>query len=208
MTPRFRAVRADRLLTALLLGSLAACSAGRQGASGESGKGPPQAPSASPTPEPTPAIPTPPPTIAPTPARPQTPPQRLTEAQLNASEPYSGPMPIEPDKTPSEPSVSVNGKPFPTPPSFAPRLPPPLRTFYAMPSVAEEGDGSEARPWKDLQAALCALSPGDRLIVKPGVFLGSFEVSGPCRDGTEEAPIQVVMKGAILRPSSERPALT
>ena len=208
MTRReIQAVRAVRLCAALLLGSLLACSAARQ-APGDSERRPPPEPSAASRPEPTQTIPPPPPTPAPTPTRPQTPPQRLTEAQLNASEPYSGPMPIEPDKTPSEPFVSVNGKPFPPPAVFALSLPAPRRTFYASPALAEEGDGSEARPWKDLQAALCALSPGDRLIVKPGVFAGSYEVSGSCRDGTEEAPIQVVMRGAILRPASEKPALT
>ena len=137
-----------------------------------------------------------------------TPERRLTEAELNATEPFSGPMPIEPDKASTEPGALLDGRPFPAPHPFESRLPKARRTRFVAGAAPAGGDGSEAKPWNDLHLALRALEPGDRLVVKAGVFPGRFRVDERCRDGTREAPIQVSFEGAILQPTTAEAALT
>lgn len=108
----------------------------------------------------------------------------------------------------SNPFVMLDGKPFPAAHPFEAKLPKPRRVLYVVGASPKRGDGSEARPWNDLQAALEALEPGDRLVVKAGAFPGSFRIDGHCREGTSQAPIQVSFDGAILQPVTEEAALT
>ena len=115
---------------------------------------------------------------------------------------------VEGDKLPIDISVLLDGKPFPDNPEFKPPLPAPRRVFHVSAEAPTEGDGSEARPWKDFQAALCRLAPGDRLTVAPGAYPGSFRIGGPCKDGTKEAPIHVFARGAVINnPVKGQPAL-
>ena len=144
-------------------------------------------------------------------ARPAPPPDARrppTEAELNSSEPGSGPTPIEPDKMGNDPFVMLDGKPFPAAHPFEAKLPKPRRILYVAGAGPARGDGSEGRPWSDLQAALETLAPGDRLVVKAGAFPGSFRIGERCREGTSQAPIQVFFEGAILQPVTEEAALT
>jgi hypothetical protein len=66
------------------------------------------------------------------------------------------------------------------------------RTLYVNAKGPPNGDGSsEEQPLTDLQAALCALEPGDRLVIWDGDFRGPFSIGADCSDGTAEAPIEV-----------------
>ena len=117
------------------------------------------------------------------------------------------PTPVPPSR-PAPQALLLNGQPFPQVKAFPVKLPRPVRTLYVA-GVAEDGDGSEKRPWNDLQKALCALSPGDRLRIQPGIYKGAFAVDGDCRDGTRRAPIQVLFDGqARLVPDSDRAVLS
>jgi hypothetical protein len=143
------------------------------------------------------------------PAGPGAPPERrLTEAELNATEPFSGPMPIEPDKTSTEPGALLDGRSFPAPHPLESPLPAAKRTRFVAGAAPSGGDGSEGKPWNDLHVALRALAPGDRLVVKAGVFPGRFRVDERCRDGTRDAPIEVLFEGAILQPTTAEAALS
>jgi hypothetical protein len=102
----------------------------------------------------------------------------------------------------------LNGKPFPEVRPFVAKVPEPRRTLFVA-AGAENGDGSEAHPWGDLQASLCALEPGDRLRVRAGKYPGSFQIDTPCRDGSAQAPIQVFFDGkATLLARGESSPLT
>lgn len=103
-------------------------------------------------------------------------------------------------------ALLLDGKPFPQVTPFAAQFPTPKRAFFVAAS-GPAGDGSESRPWNNLQTALCALSPGDRLRVKKGAYTGEFRIADACRDGTAEAPIQVFFEGATLKSSSDGSAL-
>ena len=106
------------------------------------------------------------------------------------------------------PAVLLNGKPFPPVSPRAVKLPEPERTLFVS-AGKENGDGSEQHPWNDLQAALCALGPGDRLRVRVGTYAGGLRVDEPCRDGTPENPIQVIFDGkARVAPGHRGAALT
>ncbi|MBM65313.1 MAG: hypothetical protein CMH55_03650 [Myxococcales bacterium] len=87
----------------------------------------------------------------------------------------------------------------------SPTLPEPLRTRYADPAGVPGGIGTEEAPFEDLQVALRALEPGDRLVVKKGVFRGHFAVDDLCQRGEEDAPIQVIAEpGATLTPGDDQ----
>jgi nitrous oxidase accessory protein NosD len=101
----------------------------------------------------------------------------------------------------------LDGKPFPAKPVFEPVLPKPGRTFFVSPAGPAAGNGGEKRPWKELQAALKSLRPGDRLVLLPGEYLGPFRVDETCRDGTAEAPIQVIGRERAVLRSFERSAV-
>jgi Right handed beta helix region len=109
---------------------------------------------------------------------------------------------------PVEPEVSLDGAPFPPIERHETRFPAPRRTFHAGAAAAVPGDGSAERPWTDLQAALCRLEPGDRLVVAPGQYTGPFRIAGSCRDGTPDAPIQLFAQDAFLRPGTAGDVLT
>ena len=109
---------------------------------------------------------------------------------------------------PSEPEVRLDGQPFPAAAPHDPRFPEPRRTFHVDSEGAAPGDGSAERPWTDLQAALCRLEPGDRLIVAPREYTGSFRIGAGCRDGTGDAPIQLFAPDAFLLPGRDGDVLT
>jgi len=122
------------------------------------------------------------------------------------------PIPPTPVPTPTSLTVSqpdfVSGRPFPPVTPRASTLPAEKRTVFVA-AEAPPGDGSEAHPWNDLQAAFRALSPGDRLRVRAGRYAGTFRVDESCREGTKNAPIQVVFDGkAVLESASEGFVLT
>ena len=58
------------------------------------------------------------------------------------------------------------------------------------------------RPWRDLAAALRALSPGDRVVVGEGEYPDPVRIDQSCRDGTADAPITVVFEKAEMKPSN------
>jgi hypothetical protein len=108
---------------------------------------------------------------------------------------------------PVEQALLLEGRPFPPAHPRAFRPPDPKRTFFAA-AGGEAGDGSEARPWNDLQAALARLAPGDRLRVRAGSYAATVSIEEGCADGTERAPIQLVFDGkAVLAPPDGKPAL-
>jgi hypothetical protein len=137
----------------------------------------------------------------------------LAAAALLRAEPPDRPRPTPVPGAPLpyellgvEQAVLLDGKPFPLRSAFPAAPPAPRRTLYAKPS-GTGGDGSEARPWADLQAALAALVPGDRLVLLPGIYTGAFRVDSTCRNGKSNAWIQVLARKATLRSSGDIPAL-
>ncbi len=113
-----------------------------------------------------------------------------------------------PPSPPVGQAVLLNGKPFPPASRFEVKLPAPRRTFFAA-AGNESGDGSANHPWNDLQAALCALGPGDRLRVGGGKYPGGLRLAEACRDGEQNDPVQVVFDGkAKIGPGGEAAALT
>ena len=120
---------------------------------------------------------------------------------------------VTPNARPAIPlrqAVLLNGKPFPPVTRFTARVPEPVRVVFVSASVVEKnGDGTSQHPWNDLQAALAALSPGDRLRVLPGVYTGAFAIDERCKDGSAQRPIQVFFDGkASLAPRGDGAALT
>jgi len=109
---------------------------------------------------------------------------------------------------PSEPEVRLDGQPFPAAAPHDPRFPEPRRTFHVDAEGAAPGDGSAERPWTDLQAALCRLEPGDRLMVAPREYTGPFHIGAGCRDGNADAPIQLFAPDAFLLPGRSGDVLT
>ena len=106
-------------------------------------------------------------------------------------------------------AVLLDGAPFPERQPYDPKFPE-ARSGCASPRPRRPapGDGSLEHPWKDLQQALCALEPGDRLVVASGIYTGSFRVAGTCRSGTAEAPIQVFARHAFLKSGGSGDVLT
>ena len=88
----------------------------------------------------------------------------LTGALAVSAAAPGGPGKVKPTLPPVGSAVLLAGRPFPRIVPFEGELPEPRRTLFVAPGK-EAGDGSEAHPWNDLQAALCALGPGDRLRV-------------------------------------------
>jgi hypothetical protein len=131
------------------------------------------------------------------------PPQQSEEEERRRANP-----PSEPAKLAVDPSVFLDGQPFPEKHLYDPKVPDARRTFYVTAEAGPEGDGSAARPWRSLQPSLCRLQPGDRLVLLAGIYDGSFSVGGSCRDGTAEAPIQVWAHHSFLKPVGDAPVLT
>jgi hypothetical protein len=131
------------------------------------------------------------------------PPQQSAEEEARTSN-----QPAEPELLHGEPAVLLDGKPFPERIPYEPALPKPRRIRYAAADAKDAGDGTLEHPWKDLQVALCALEPGDRLVVAAGIYAGSFRIGGPCRSGTAEDPIQVFARHAFLKSSGSGDVLT
>ncbi len=109
---------------------------------------------------------------------------------------------------PASQALLVSGKSFPPVVPFSDDLPGPRRTFFVAPGK-DNGDGSEGRPWNDLQSALCALEPGDRLRVRSGEYAGPIRVDAPCHDGSDRRPIRVLFeKNAKVKPGEGAAAFT
>lgn len=122
------------------------------------------------------------------------PPQQSEEEEEKKSN-----SPVEPNLLHGEPAVLLDGASFPERSNYDPHFPQARRMRYVSVDATVSGDGSAEHPWKDLQDALCRLEPGDRLVIASGIYAGSFHVSGACRSGTAEAPIQVFARHAFLK---------
>jgi len=120
----------------------------------------------------------------------------LTAAVMRANPaPTPVPTPVVPFRVPEFPLAQLlGGKPFPAVAPFAPVLARPDRTLYVS-ARAKDGDGSKARPWGDLQAALREVEPGDQLRVGPGDYAGPLRIDEKCREGSGRRTIQVVFDG-------------
>jgi hypothetical protein len=105
---------------------------------------------------------------------------------------------VEADRLRADPLVFLDGEHFPNLEERKTRFGPAQRTFFAAADAAAEGDGSETKPWKDVQKALCRLRPGDRLVMQPGVYSGRIVIAEGCADGSPGAPIQVFGQEAFL----------
>ncbi len=112
--------------------------------------------------------------------------------------PQGAPASDEAQKLRADPSILLDGNPFPALAEVETAFPVPRRILYVSAEAKEEGDGSEARPWKDLARAVCRLEPGDRLVILPGPYTAALSISDGCRAGTAEAPIQVFGEEAFL----------
>ncbi len=105
--------------------------------------------------------------------------------------PIPVPTPVAPLRVhPVPQAVLLGGQPFPAVAPFRVALAKPDRTVFVA-AGAKDGDGSKARPWGDLQAALRALGPGDLLEVGPGDYAGPVRIDESCRDGTPGRPVRV-----------------
>lgn len=121
-------------------------------------------------------------------------------ARAGAAPPSAGGIAIEP-------AVTLGGKPFPEVAPYVSALQPPRRIRFVA-AAPENGDGSEARPWNNLQAALCDLVPGDRLDVRSGTYPGGLRIDGSCRNGKAGAMIQVFFgPKTIVEAARDAPAL-
>lgn len=114
----------------------------------------------------------------------------------------------EAEKLRVDPTITLDGKPFPDLEESPVRFAEPRRLLYVSADATVEGDGSEARPWKELQPALCRLEPGDRLVLLPGVYLGAVRVGESCKPGRADAPIQVFGEEAFFHAAEGAYALT
>lgn len=114
----------------------------------------------------------------------------------------------EAEKLRVDPSVFLDGKPFPEMGETETRFAEPRRIFYASADAKTEGDGSAGRPWKELAPALCRLGPGDRLVLLPGNYAGSVEIGKACRPGRSDAPIQVFGEEAFFHAAENSWAIT
>lgn len=107
------------------------------------------------------------------------------------------------------PPVLLEGKPFPAQSDHTVELASPRRTFFVTAGQRRGGNGTRAKPWTDLQAALRALRPGDRLVVGAGSYPGAFRVDESCKDGEPNLSIQIVGEGSpVLGPATGSPVLT
>ncbi|MDQ6894576.1 MAG: right-handed parallel beta-helix repeat-containing protein [Acidobacteriota bacterium] len=124
----------------------------------------------------------------------------LAAASACRTGPKAAPAPPPPPRISQ--AVLLDGRPFPRRPGFSVEPPPALRTFHVSGNAGPGGDGSAERPWRDLAAALHALSSGDRLIVGEGEYTEVVRVDQSCRDGTAKAPITVIFEKAEIHPSN------
>ena len=132
--------------------------------------------------------------------------------QFNASRSKAGIVPLD-----IRPIQGIN--PQADGPGDAPRItvpgtPAPGQTHYVWARAKPHGDGSWKRPFNDLQESLCALQPGDRLLVMGTRYEGPFEIGKDCSDGTEAMPIEVyfaddaLVHNPVVREATELPVLT
>jgi len=142
----------------------------------------------------------------PTPPQPESkfpPPQQSAEEEEREANKAN-----EPDLLHVQPSILLDGAPFPKKITYEPGLVEAKRLRYVSADAAAGGDGSADHPWNNLQEALCQLIPGDRLLLTPAVYEGSFRIGSSCHGGTADAPIQVFARHAFLKPRGDGDVLT
>lgn len=142
----------------------------------------------------------------PTPPQPESkfpPPQQSAEEEEREANKAN-----EPELLHVQPSIRLDGAPFPKKITYEPSFLEARRLRYVSSDAAAGGDGSLEHPWKDLQEALCQLVPGDRLLLTPAVYEGSFRIGPNCHGGTAERPIQIFARHAFLKPRGDADVLT
>lgn len=127
---------------------------------------------------------------------------------LAVSLPVRGQEASEAEKLRVDPTIALDGRPFPEIEDSPTRFAEPRRLFYVSADAKAEGDGSQTRPWKELQAALCRLEPGDRLVLLPGIYAGAVRIGESCKPGRADAPIQVFGEEAFFHAADGAYALT
>ena len=76
------------------------------------------------------------------------------------------------------------------------------KTYYVGPAGTDSGPGTTERPWRTVQRALDRLRPGERALVRSGVYAEDLVMR---RAGTARAPITVMAAAGarvVLRPAS------
>jgi hypothetical protein len=99
-----------------------------------------------------------------------------------------------------DPPVEVGGAlPAPLPDSTG-------AVHYVSPSGSDAGPGTLAQPWQTVQKALDTLQPGERALVREGVYEQNLRIN---RAGTPAATVTVEAypgERAVLRPSTASPS--
>ena len=99
---------------------------------------------------------------------------------------------FERELSPAPPPLRIAGVSFSGLQRAEPPWPEARRIRHVDSDAAPGGDGTGSAPWNDLQAALRALHPGDRLKLHPGRYRTRIRVDDRCRNGTPQAPIEIV----------------
>ncbi len=68
----------------------------------------------------------------------------------------------------------------------------PLRVFHVSPEGSDRNPGTQQRPWRSLGHAVSALRAGDAVFVRQGVYQERVDIGAKARDGTADAPIQLL----------------
>jgi Concanavalin A-like lectin/glucanases superfamily/Right handed beta helix region len=97
------------------------------------------------------------------------------------------------------------------PPALGGSLPAPLleaagQTYYVAPAGSDANPGSEALPWRTVQRALDRLDPGERALVRGGVYEQNLRIN---HAGTAEAPMAIEAypgERPVLRPGVVSPS--
>lgn len=74
--------------------------------------------------------------------------------------------------------------------SFARKVP--VRSYHVSPVGSDRNPGTLKSPWRTLGHAVKQLDPGEAVFVQQGVYQERVDIGGQARDGTAEAPIQVL----------------
>ena len=70
-------------------------------------------------------------------------------------------------------------------------------TLHVAPDGSDTtGDGSEAKPWQTIQAAVDAVAPGDTVLVAPGTYTDAVEMYDVA--GTADAPVTFKAGGEVV----------
>jgi hypothetical protein len=115
--------------------------------------------------------------------------------QLVALRSATGSTQPPPPPAPPVPPPPPGGPPPPPPPpgGGGTQLPPPLPpstgpTFYVATNGSDSNSGTLAQPWRTIQKAFNTLGPGERALVRDGLYGESLDMT---RAGTAAAPITI-----------------